>query len=103
MFTENRQALLKTNELATLARVNGESTTFPVIFDNQYAEEFEIEGSAPIIMADDDDLAANSVGHDISVDVKHPVSLTWNTYKVINVQPDDTGFSMLYLEDIVDP
>ena len=88
MFTEDLTPFFNTAELATAATLDGAAVSG--IFDNAYAEAFDMATRAPMFTLPSASAAAATQA---SVLVVGGVS-----YRVTSVQPDGTGVTTLMLE-----
>lgn len=92
-FTEDLSAFLSTSDFAVSALYNG-TTTIPVILDTVYYEDQSgqvgTQGTTPVATARTADVPG----------VAHGTALVINAvnYKVVGVEPDGTGITMLRLE-----
>ena len=88
-FAEDLSVFLQTQDFATAATYQG-SATVNGIFDNQYFEGMNFQGSAPVFMCRTADVASAAHGQSLVVD--------GITYKIVGVEPSGTGISTLRLE-----
>jgi hypothetical protein len=92
---------------ASYTPLGGSATTIKVVMDQQYysipTETVEIEGSQPMAHAKATDVPNAGHGDTLVVDAVTNLDGTTikaqTTYKVINVQPDNTGIVVLVLEE----
>lgn len=87
-FVEDLSVFFDTDEFAEAVNYNGREITG--IFDNAYFEGQNMQGSQPVFSCATADVAAARHG-DMLV-------RAGATYKVVGVEPDGTGMSLLRLE-----
>jgi len=61
------------------------------IVDNGYADALDIEGTVPMLQAKTSDLSGYAGGDAVDIGT--------DSYTIISIQPDGTGFSSVYLRD----
>ncbi len=88
-FAEDLSVFLQTQDFATAATYQG-SATVNGIFDNQYFEGMNFQGSAPVFMCRTADVASAAHGQTLAVGA--------DTYKIVGVEPDGTGITLMRLE-----
>jgi hypothetical protein len=80
---------------ATFTNTSGQTSTIELILNNEYFEEefgVGVEGTQPIAFC-------NTLAVDAYKDVDGNTLVAAQTYKVVNVQKDNTGFTSLMLEE----
>lgn len=88
MFAEDLSPFFNTAELATAATLDGAAVAG--IFDNAYAESFEMATRMPMFM-----LPTASAA---SATLASVLVIGGTSYRVTSVQPDGTGVTTLMLE-----
>ena len=96
-FTEDFSEFLDTDDFAvsaTFTPVVGDPSTITGIFDAEYFEidgdSVGVAGSQPMFLCKTADVAAAKFGDALTVNAVN--------YKIVNIQPDGTGLTMLILE-----
>jgi len=75
--------------------VSSKSVSIYGIFDRPYIETNKIEGYKPVVTVSAVDVL--SVAHGAMV--RHDPDATYTDYKVVGIEPDGTGMTMLILEE----
>jgi len=92
---------------ATYTPQGGDPVSIKIVMDQQYysipTETVDVEGSQPIAYAKAKDVGSAAHGDTLVVnavtDLDGNVFKAQTTYKIVNVQPDNTGIIVLILEE----
>lgn len=68
------------------------TTTLQVIFDNEFAQTLDAEGSNPVVLVATDDMSGVATGDALVIDSV--------SYTIEGIQPDGTGLTRLELQAV---
>ncbi len=98
-FPENLDAFFSTDDFAVSATWTPDGDTSSAItgiFDNEYSDasggEVDFEASQPTFLVQTADVPDVAQGDQLFVNSRY--------YRIVNVQPDGTGLTLLILEDL---
>jgi len=91
-FTEDLTAFFSTDDFGTSAVYSGTGSTINGIFDAAYAEALDgmVQGSQPAFVTRTADVPSATHGQTITI--------SGTAYKIVGVEPDGTGLTLLRLE-----
>lgn len=90
-FTEDMSAYLRTGDFGTAAVYSGSGATINGILDAEYLEPMgRVQASQPVFTCSTADVASATHGQTLTVGA--------TVYKIVGVEPDGTGMTVLRLE-----
>jgi hypothetical protein len=100
MSLETAQDLLnffdtETHGITASISIDGTSSNISVIINNEYfdipGDSVDIVGSQPVVHCRSTDVSG--------VDTSDTITISGITYNIVNIQPDNTGVTVLVLQD----
>jgi len=86
---------IQTHGKSATVTINGSASAIKVIHNQEYfdipGDSVDVVGSQPIVHCRTSDIA--------NIDTNDSIVIDSTTYNIVNIQPDNTGITVLVLED----